>query len=143
MLSKCPLCRIKDLHVPSPSAKNQCFGNQQRAVRYFFSQCQTIHDKVAVATLPPCPLPEEVLESLCQILEGSLPLLSRPVGLEIIEWTARIQELDKAPGADKSPMKLDKYGVQPLLVLLWRANTPLMRDTICLCARMQVVSKNN
>ena len=77
-LSMCPKCSKNNLHVLSTGAKHQRFGNQQRAVRYFCSQCQSIHEQVAVAPLPPCPLPVEVLESLRKIPDGSLPFLSTP-----------------------------------------------------------------
>jgi hypothetical protein len=134
-LSICPRCSSKDLHVLSTGARTQCFGNPQRAVRYFCSQCQTIHNQVAAAPLPPCPLPAEVLNSLRKIPEGSLPLLSRPVDFDTVEQTARSQELDKSPGADEFPRELYKYCVQPLLVLLWRAiNAYLRGDIPSVCA---------
>ncbi len=61
-----------------------------------------------------------MLESLSKIFEGSLPLLSRPVDLETVKRNERSQELYKAPGADEIPRELYKYGMHPLLVLLWR-----------------------
>ena len=133
--SMCSRCGNKSFQVLSTGAKYQRFENPHRAVRYFCSQCQTIHDQVAIAPLPPCPLPVEVLESLRKIPNGSLHLLSRPVNLETVERTARSQALNKAPGSDEFPRELYKYGALPLRVLLWRAfNTYLSGDIPSVCA---------
>ena len=61
---------------------------------------------MAVARLPPCPLPAEVLESLRKIPDESLPLLSMPVALETVNRTASSQALNKASGADGFPREL-------------------------------------
>ena len=87
---------------------------------------------MAIAPLPPCPLPAEVLESLRKIPNGSLPLLSRPVDLDTVDQTAlsHWQALNKSPGSDGVPRELYKYGPSSLRVLLWRAFNAYLRGEI-------------
>ena len=65
-----------------------------------------------------------------KIPEGSLPILRRPVDLEIVAWTVRSQELDKTPGDDGVPWELYKYGVHSLQVLFWRAINAYLRGEL-------------
>ncbi len=83
--SVCPACRAKDLKVLSVTTDYQQFGNWTRAVKIFCEQCQSLHDQVAVAPMPPCPIPLGLLEALRKIPFGTMPLLSRLIDFETLE----------------------------------------------------------
>jgi hypothetical protein len=89
--SVCPNCQGKDLHVISTSATRQSLGNPTRAVRFFCDKCQSICDEPAMAPLPPCPVPKQVLNAMRRIPAGSLPLINRVIDFETFERRARRQ----------------------------------------------------
>ncbi len=40
-------------------------------MKFFCEHCQTLHDEVAVAPMPPCPIPPALLEALQKIPFGT------------------------------------------------------------------------
>ena len=125
--SVCPTCRQQGLHVLSTSATQQRFGNPTRAVRFFCEHCQSICDKPAMAPMPPCPIPKQVLEAMRKIPAGSLPLINRTIDFESFERRTRRQPNGKAPGSDGQPREYCKYGPTAFLELYWAAGNAYLR----------------
>ena len=71
--SVCPSCQATGLQVISTTATQQTFGNPTRAVRLFCEQCQSVCDKPALPPMPPCPIPQQVLEEMSRIPAGTPP----------------------------------------------------------------------
>ncbi len=96
---------------------------------------QTLHDNVALAPLPPCPIPPALLEVMRKILAGTLPLISWIFYYETVERCSREQPLHKTWGEDRVPREFYKYVPQLLLQLLWAALNAFMRgETPSVCA---------
>jgi len=132
--SVCPSCQTKGLHVISTSATQQRFGNPTRAVKFFCVQCQFVCDEPALASMPPCPIPKQVLDAMRKIPADSLPLINRAIDFETFERCALRQPKDKAPGSDGQPREFCKYGPTALLELYWTAiNAYLRGDTPTVC----------
>ena len=133
--SVCPACQAKGLHALSVQTVKQQYGSNTRAVKFFCTQCQTLHDNVALAPLPPCPIPPALLEVMRKIPAGTLPLISRIFDYETVERCSREQPLHKTWGEDHVPREFYKYGPQLLLQLLWAALNAFLRgETPSVCA---------
>lgn len=132
--SICPNCQAKGLHVISTSATQQKFGNPARAVRFFCEQCQSTCTEPAMAPMPPCPIPKQVLEAMRRIPTGSLPLINRMIDFESFERCTRRQPNDRAPGSDGQPREYGKYGPAAYVELLWAASNAYLRgETPSVC----------
>jgi hypothetical protein len=103
--SVCSNCREKGLHVLSTSVTQQRLNNPgpTRAVRFFCEHCQSVCDEPAMAPMHTSPFPRQVLEVMCRIPAGSLPLINRTIGFESFERCALRQPNDRAPGSDGQP----------------------------------------
>jgi hypothetical protein len=133
--SVCPACQAEGLHVLSVQTVKQQYGSNTRAVKFFCTQCQTLHDNVALAPLPPCPIPPALLEVMRKIPAGTLPLISRIFDYETVERCSREQPLHKTWGEDRVPREFYKYGPQLFLQLLWAALNAFLRgETPSVCA---------
>ena len=97
------------------------FGNSARAIWFFYEQCQSIHETVAAAPLPPYMLPKAVLEVMRRIPAGTSPMLNRIVDCDTLESCMRRQSDGKMPGSDGLPSEYYKYGPAAFLELLLRA----------------------
>ena len=132
--SVCPNCRETGLHVLSTSATQQRFGNPTRAVKFFCEHCQSICHEPAMAPMPPCPIPRQVLDAMRRIPAGSLPLLNRTIDFESFERRARRQPNGRAPGSDGQPREYCKYGPTAFLELYWAAGNAYLRgETPSVC----------
>ena len=80
-----------------------------------------------MAPMPPCPIPQQVLESMRRIPAGTPPLISRSIDFETFERCAQRQPNDRAPGEDAQPREFCKYGPTPLRELYWKACNAYMR----------------
>ena len=132
--SVCPRCQATGLHVISTTAHQQRFGNSTRAVKFFCEHCQSVCDEPAIAPMPPCPIPKQVLEAMRKIPAGSPPLINRPIDFETLERCARRQPNNRAPGSDGQPREFSKYGPPAFLELHWKAiNAYLQGETPSVC----------
>jgi hypothetical protein len=116
--SVCPACRAKDLKVLSVTTDHQQFGDRTRAVKFFCEQCQSFHDEVAVAPMPPCPIPPALLEALCKIPFGTMLLLNRLIDFETLEQCVRELCNGKATGVDVIPRGLMSFLVSSISICL-------------------------
>ncbi len=104
-------------------------------MKFLCEQCQSLHDEVAVAPMPPCPIPPALLEALRKIPFGTMPLLSRLFDFETLGQCAHKRSNGKATRVDGIPREFYKYGPQSLLELLWAAlNAYLRGETPSVCA---------
>ena len=113
--SICPSCQNTGIQPIVTSAKAQPYGNPKRAVRFFCQQCCSVHDDVALAQLPPCPIPWQVWKEMRKIPSGLAPLICRPVDMDTLETIVRRLGNDLSMGIDGIPREFYKYG--PLVFL--------------------------
>ena len=125
--SVCPACQAEGLHVSSTTTTRKKIGNPRRAIGYFCVHCQSVSDEPAVAPMPQCPISDQVKEAMRRIPAGSLPLINRLVGFEILERCARRQPSNKSPGEDGNPREFCKHGPTELLELYCNAINAYLR----------------
>jgi len=132
--SVCPGCNQGGMHVLSTSATDQRFQYSARTIKFFCSQCQSVHDQLALAPMPSCPIPISVIDAMRPIPEGTASLISRLVDFETLERCARGQKNGKKPGSDNHYREFYKYGPTVYLELLWKAiNAYLSGATPTVC----------
>jgi hypothetical protein len=119
--SVCFNCKARDVQpivTTSTSSSAQLCGNPQRKIRFFCHSCRTVHDKVDLAPLPPCPVPLAVWNSLRRIDPNSPPLLARHIDFATLEAYVRRLMNNKSTGCDLIPREYYKYGPTVLLEIL-------------------------
>ena len=79
LLPVCFTCGIRGVHPIVTTGNAQPYGKPRRKIYYFCCQCRSVHAKVGLAPLPPCPVPLDVCYSMRRINPKSEPLLARPV----------------------------------------------------------------
>ena len=133
--SICPRCSSPGLQPISTGATQQRFGNPKRAVKFFCGQCTSVHETVAYAPLPPCPIPISLLEAMRKIPPGTLPLISRMVDMETVISRTRRQGTGLSTGSDRFHREFYKDAPLILLERLWAAiNAYLRGDPPTVCA---------
>jgi hypothetical protein len=128
--SICPNCSGTDLHVLSTSA--QRFGNPNRTIRFFCSQCKTLHTQCRL--LPSAPYLLWFSSHCAKFQQDPPPLLSRPIDFETVEKYTHSQKNNKKPGANGISREVSKYSPRPFIVLYWRAFNAFARgdkQSIC------------
>ena len=128
--SICPNCRMPGVKPIVTSATAQQHGNPGRIVRFLCTRCTSVHDDVAVADLPPCPVPLNIWRALRKIPRDSPPLVCRPVDFSTLEECVRRLPKGRSPGMDGIPYEYYTHGPPELLELLRAAiNAYLRGDT--------------
>uniref|UniRef100_A0A7S0M8E9 Uncharacterized protein n=1 Tax=Cryptomonas curvata TaxID=233186 RepID=A0A7S0M8E9_9CRYP len=130
----CQSCHSADIQPITTSATHQPCGNPTRAVRYLCSNCNMVHDEVALPPIPPCPLPLSILQAVSIAPAGIPAFLSLLIDYETLEACVRALLTGKSVGTDGIPREFYKYGPRLLLELLHAAFNAYLsgkRPTIC------------
>ena len=108
--SICPTCQARGIQPIVTSSTSQPCGNPRRMVRFFCHNYCSVHSKVELTPMPPCPVPLDVWNSLWRIDPKSSRLLARPV--DSATFNAPLSRLynDKSSGSEGQPREYCKYG---------------------------------
>ena len=130
-ISCCPECRGAEVQPIVTSAKDQTRGCPRRAVRYFCPECGTVSDSVDQdpALEPPCPVPEQLWESMRKFPGDMQPFLSRPMDADSLRERLRKLPKGKATGKDGVPYEYFIYGPPNLHDYLLKAVNAFLQGT--------------
>ena len=119
--SVCIACHQPGVQPIITQAVGQKHGNTRRAVLFFCAKCVAVHDDVAIADLPPCPVPLKTWQALRKIPPGLQPLINRPVDFDTLAECVRQLPLGKSPGTDGIPYEYYIHAPRALLEFLLAA----------------------
>ena len=108
--SICLHCKSKGVEPVVTSALHQTCGNPMRAVRFFCCKCCSVHDRVDLGEMPPCPVPWKVWQSMRKIPHNAAPFLCREIDFETMEAISNKLPRGKSCGADCIPREYCKDG---------------------------------
>jgi len=133
--SICLTCATKAVKPIVTSAVAQPNGNPMRAVRFFCTHCQRIHNTVDLGPLPPCPVPKAVWEAMRKLPKDIGPILTKPVDLDTMDRIRAKWRTGLSAGTDAIPREYVKYGPIEFLELYRAATNAFLRgDTPSVCA---------
>ena len=108
--SICLQCKSKGVEPVVTSALHQTCGNPLRAVLFFCCKCCSVHDRVDLGEMPPCPVPWKVWQSMRKIPHNAAPFLCREIDFETMEAISNKLPRGKSCGADCIPREYCKDG---------------------------------
>ena len=103
--SICLQCKSKGVEPVVTSVLHQTCGNPMRVVLFFCCKCCSVHDRVDLGEMPPCPVPWKVWQSMRMIpLNTALFLLRcRVIDFETMEEVSNKLPRGKSCCADCIP----------------------------------------